>query len=219
MPFHRFGHGQLIPIAHPGDMVTIGQTLGKIGHTGNAEGAHLHYDIFKVRPANFYEYTSGLSKAQVASIYMDPSLYMKNDLPAPNTRRTGYTFLQWTGNLFHPGADINSLNDEGRDFKSPVNGQVVFVSSAGPGDHGWGNMIVVEESVAHQYDHVLAARLSGRFLLAVESHGRLWYVDQNGYKHDVGITPEDCAIFLREIADKKIPLGITNSDLDKIPLA
>lgn len=221
MPFHRFGHLKVAPLVKVGDIVKRGSQLGYVGATGHAEGPHLHYDIFKERPASFFEYVRGLSGPQVSKIYLDPALYMKDGYPAVNSLRTGYSFLQWTGGLFHPGVDINSPNDLGKPFFSPVNGKVVFVSAPknGASDHGWGNMVVVEEDRPTQRDVSFGLRLAGRFLLAVEDHGRLWYVDIDGKKHNVGITPEECSQFLRRIAEAKIPLGITNQDLDKIPLA
>lgn len=221
MPFHRFGHLKVAPLVKVGDVVKRGDKLGVIGATGNAEGPHLHYDIFKERPASFLEYVRGMSGPDVSNKYLNPAQYMKDGFPAVNSLRTGYAYLQWTGGLFHPGVDINSPNDAGKPFHSPVNGVVAFVSAPRPGepDHGWGNMVVVEETLPTPRDVSFGLRLAGRFLLAVQDHGRLWYVDQQGKKHNVGITPEECADFLRRIADAKIPLGITNGDLDKIPLA
>lgn len=218
MPFLRFGHGKLAPIVKVGDIVTRGQKIGTIGATGNAEGAHLHFDVLRNKPTDPYEYVSGFTKEQVLARYFDPASYMKDSLPAPNTLHTGYSFLQWTGNLFHSGCDINSPNDDGANYYSPVDGRVFFVSPPGGYDHGWGNMVIIEE-MDPKFDLAAGLRLAGRFLLAVQDRGRLWWVDPNGKKHDVGKTPEECADFLMKIAAQKIPLGITNADLDKIPPA
>lgn len=58
----------------------------------------------------------------------------------------------------------------------------------------------------------LTARLKGRLLLQVEDRGRIWYVDPVGsQKHEVTFA-NALELF------KKLSLGITNSDLNKIPI-
>jgi hypothetical protein len=118
--------------------------------------------------------------------------------------------------------DINSSNDDGKPLRSPTYARVVHVSTVLEAlTSGFGNFIVTEDiaSPDPSYDLTLAKRLAGRFLLAVEDHGRLWYVDQSGKRYSVGINPEECAVFLAKIAAAKVPLGISASDLSKIPKA
>lgn len=217
--YHRFGHLKEYPAVKIGDQVKRGQLLGYVGNTGNSTGAHLHYDVCKELHKLPYEYVQGMSKAKVAELYPDPSVYMKDELPCPNTLNTGWKYLQWTGSLYHPGIDINSPNDFGIPIKSPIDGRVMFIVSAKEPNHGWGNMLIIEEKNMPSTDVSFGLRLAGRFLLDVDNRGRLWYVDQNGKRYDVGITPDECSAFLRKMAGAKVPLGITSSDLNKIPLA
>lgn len=60
---------------------------------------------------------------------------------------------------------------------------------------------------------VLAASLSGRILLQVESHGEAWYVNPaDNHRYYLG-TPDDAWDLMRELG-----LGITNADLMSIPI-
>ncbi len=60
----------------------------------------------------------------------------------------------------------------------------------------------------------LATRLSGRILLQVESHGEAWYVNPvNDERYFLG-SPDDAWNLMRSLA-----LGISDSDLNQIPLA
>ena len=58
-------------------------------------------------------------------------------------------------------------------------------------------------------DKTLSKRLTGKLLLQVEQGGAIWYVDQNGYRH--GVTWNNLMDLF-----KKLSLGITNADLEKI---
>jgi len=57
----------------------------------------------------------------------------------------------------------------------------------------------------------LANRLKGRLLLQVQNRGVIWYVDMNGQRHFITIT-NVLDIF------RKLSLGITNENLDKIKI-
>lgn len=56
----------------------------------------------------------------------------------------------------------------------------------------------------------LAAQLQGKILLAVEDHGKTYFVHEDGQRYRV--TSDTAQSIFEELA-----LGITNSDLDKIP--
>lgn len=55
----------------------------------------------------------------------------------------------------------------------------------------------------------LRNKLKGKLLLAVEDHGRIWYVDKDGYRHEV--TWANLMDLFRKLA-----LGITDANLAKI---
>lgn len=217
MPYLRFGHLQKPSQLKVGQVIKRGDIIGYVGSTGHAKGSHLHLDIFRDEPVSPFEYVQGLSKERVRALYIDPAPYCKDNIPVPNTLRTGYSYLQWTGSLYHPGLDMNSPNDTGHPIYSPVDGIVYFVSPNGAGyDHGWGNLVLIKETTM---DNQLGLRLQGRFLLDVDNRGRLWYIDYNGKRWEVGKTPEECVAFLMKMAAAKIPLGIKGEDLNKIPVA
>ncbi len=60
----------------------------------------------------------------------------------------------------------------------------------------------------------LAKILSGKILLAVESHGEAWYVNPNDLKRYFLNRPIDGLTLM-----KKLGVGITNQDLTKIPIS
>ncbi|MFH1890326.1 MAG: hypothetical protein ABIJ91_02030 [Candidatus Kuenenbacteria bacterium] len=54
-------------------------------------------------------------------------------------------------------------------------------------------------------------RLKGKLLLQVQQGGAIWYIDDNGYRHNV--TWDNLMPLFQSLA-----LGITNADLSKIPV-
>ena len=56
------------------------------------------------------------------------------------------------------------------------------------------------------------ARLRGQLLLQVEDHGRIWYIDLNGKRYEVTFA-NALSLF------QKLSLGISNKDLNNIPLS
>jgi len=70
------------------------------------------------------------------------------------------------------------------------------------------------EAVVGSPNDALIARLSGRILLQVQEHGEAWYLDPvNLRRHYMG-RPSDAFNLMRSFG-----LGISNADLDKIPVA
>jgi hypothetical protein len=67
-------------------------------------------------------------------------------------------------------------------------------------------------SPAHAYQS-LSQKLSGRILLQIESHGEAWYINPIDQKKYFLGKPQDAFLFM-----KKFSIGITNSNLKKIPI-
>lgn len=58
----------------------------------------------------------------------------------------GWSYLEWTGSVYHPGDDLNKNGTSGNgDLNEPVyavsNGRVIYAANAGS---GWGNIILIE---------------------------------------------------------------------------
>lgn len=161
--YHRIGHMIEKPSVKEGQWVQRGQLIGFCGSSGNSSGPHAHYDIFNTLKRGWYVYTNGMSIGTVKGIFTDPAPYITQGLPMENTfPRAGYGFCQWvrssSGSYWHPGIDLNGVNDLGKALYAPVEGRVVHVEG-GPkwtrwlgrlirGDygHGFGNFVVIEQS-------------------------------------------------------------------------
>lgn len=72
---------------HAGETVYPKQILGYLGHTGNAVGDHLHFEVLTPAGVDFINkgirpygrYTKGLTKKQVASYWIDPLNWLKTE--------------------------------------------------------------------------------------------------------------------------------------------
>lgn len=167
--YHRLAHQLEIPPVKVGQWINYGDLIGKCGSTGNSSGPHCHYDIPLVNLGytKWRGYVRGLSKGQVRSQYADPKPFIKNNYPIKaELPLIGYKFLQPVyekGSVyFHPGQDLNGINDLGKPIYSPVEGRVVHVGVDDVGaskakspaikkylerqlNGGWGYFVVIEE--------------------------------------------------------------------------
>jgi len=159
--FHRLAHFQAPPLVKVGDWVLRGKTvLGNVGSTGNSTGPHCHYDIQNRRPTKFTSYVEGMNKAQVQNLYVNPKPFVKNGLPLANSLPlAGYGYLEYVpnGGYYHPGMDLNSINDLGKPIYAPCNGRVVYVGGKTTLNNlmskvlpkslnsGWGYFVVIEQ--------------------------------------------------------------------------
>lgn len=115
----------------------------------------------------WWSYTQGMSLAQVKAIWVDPEPFIKGDIPMPNTYpRAGWQYLQWerSNRYFHPGIDINGINDFGKPVYAPVDGRVVAVFGTSwvknalkklvkvDFNHGFGCFVVIEQDPLFRLD-------------------------------------------------------------------
>jgi murein DD-endopeptidase MepM/ murein hydrolase activator NlpD len=161
--YHHFAHLSKIMVK-PGQYVKHGDLIGYVGNSGNSTGAHLHYEVTKNKPVTWWKYVRGMSLEQVKAIYTDPSPFIKDGIPAQNSLPlAGYTYLQYvrSGNYYHPGIDVNGINDYGKPVYAPVNGRVQFVEDGSAikekmfswfrlsMNQGWGRHIWIEQDEAN----------------------------------------------------------------------
>lgn len=160
--FHRLAHFQNTPVVKVGDWIKRGQLIGHCGSTGNSSGPHAHYDcplldLFKVY-GSWRQYVYGWNLSQVKKVYDDPIKFCKNGNPMnAEYPLVGFKYLQGVrdakGIYFHPGLDLNGINDLGKPIYSPVEGRVIHVEGMTmlgkifPRflNGGWGCFIVIEE--------------------------------------------------------------------------
>lgn len=167
--YHRHGHLKTAPLVKNGDWVKRGQLIGYVGTSGASSGPHLHYDVFSCSAevvkalGGFTFYVYGWSLQRVKSLFIDPTPFIAGGIPAEwSLPMNGYHFLERVNDVkhgvyYHPGEDVNGLNDYGKPVYSPVDGRVVYVQA--PTDRiwnklfgwlawgkGWGNMVVIEQA-------------------------------------------------------------------------
>ena len=211
--FHHLAHLQKI-LVKEGDEVKRGDIIGAVGNTGTTY-SHIHYEVHKKKPARWTQYTRWMTYQQVIDQYADPNDWIDKIEMVPGRYETygGYEFLDiinWMGQL-HPGVDINhgwGNDDLGSPVKSPCDGKIVYI---GVLEGGWGNHTYIEEKP--QIDPVFAASQAGKMFLQVEDKGQAWYVTPEGVRVFMGSTPTEMLEFV-----KKNAIGITNNDLNKIPI-
>lgn len=157
---HHICHLLKPPEVKAGRYVRRGQLIGYVGNTGHSTGPHVHYEVMWNRPPSWTYYPTKLARDAVAKLYMNPSVFIRDGIPAAYTY-TGTGFLRWDGTVFHPAIDINSPNDLGKPVFSPINGRVQFSAGASfirnwlgklvPSvyNNGFGNHLWIEQDEAN----------------------------------------------------------------------
>lgn len=152
----HYGHLSKI-LVNQGQYVKRGTLIGYIGSSGQSSGPHLHVEIMREKPKTWHQYVHGLAYHQVKWLYEDPNPYIKDGVPAENSfPHAGYGYLQYVrnGNYWHPGVDVNGINDLGKPVYALFNGRTQFVEGLTPiknwlgkitgysdWNGGWGNHI------------------------------------------------------------------------------
>lgn len=224
MPYHRLAHLDTIAkYIKSGVKIRRGDSLGTVGKSGT-HFAHLHYAVMRSKPERWTQYvftpTGPLTKEQMLVRYFDPTKWIDKaaKIPAAYTTYGGYEFLDpinTAGTAYHEGMDINDRfgdQDLGNPIRSPCTGEIVYV---GRNDGGFGNQIWIYEDDINQHpaiDMTFAKNVAGRMFLAVEANGEVWYIDPDGVRYYMGGSPDELFDFI-----KKMAVGISNADLNKIP--
>lgn len=158
--YHRIGHMMETPAVKVGQWVKRGDVLGRCGSTGKSTGPHAHYDVpLRDMGPKWTAYVYGMSLAQVKAAYGDPHPFIKGGVPMKaEYPQLGFQYLQAVrgpqGVYYHPGVDLNGVDDLGKAIVSPVEGRVVHVAGMPSWlpkalqaslNSGWGNFVVVEE--------------------------------------------------------------------------
>ena len=126
--------------------------IGTLGDGNGQYYAHLHFSISEgLTPAQLKAYISGWPSKKVRTFYRDPRSveFEKMFGRKMDVGNFGYDWLQWIGYGYHPGVDVNGLgggnSDFGYVFKSSCDGTVIFEERTWFKNHGWGNLILIEE--------------------------------------------------------------------------
>lgn len=145
--YHLFAHNLENKVKVGDTIKAYDKVIGTIGNAGGVYYAHLHYSISEgLTPANLLSYVNGWTKDQVKNSFTEPKIDPKMFDKEVDVGNMGWGWLDNYGQGYHPGVDINGLGggntDLGYEFKSPVDGEVIYAQDAGI---GWGRVIIIEE--------------------------------------------------------------------------
>lgn len=141
--FPHYAHAKTLFVKQ-GQAVKRGQVLGLVGKTGTGS-PHLHFETKRdlINGVNFYPYWK--TRGWINQHYANPSdiLAMPGFVSPMVWDRLGYDYLQWAGNVWHPGKDLNfgwGSQDEGMPFIAIRDGLVRYAAF----NSGWGNHVILE---------------------------------------------------------------------------
>jgi hypothetical protein len=155
MQYHRYGHAKE-HFVKLGDKVKKGQKILSIG-TGNGQwSAHCHYDQPMQKLADWTGYVFGMTVDKVRAQYADPTKDIKTVMPEYDHMGFGYLEHANYGTAskpnycYHPGVDLNGKGAGNADLGDPIysacDGIVVFDYDDTGLDHGWGRLLVIQET-------------------------------------------------------------------------
>jgi len=151
MRYHLFAHNDKNLVKKGDKVIKYKTKIGTIGTGNGAYYAHLHHSVSEgLTVAQLRSYIVNWSKEKVLKYYEKPTCdYAKMFGRKMDMGKAGYDWLQWIGNGYHPGLDVNGTgggnSDVGYEFKSSCDGTVIYVSDTTTKD-GWGKMVIVEEA-------------------------------------------------------------------------
>lgn len=165
-----------------------GDLLGRCGKTGTIS-PHCHYEVMKDKPKKWTGYVWGMSVQEVAKTYIDPKMYLTDELPM-KWNAVGYGFLspisEGQKRGYHPGIDLNwgsGSQDFGFAIRASTDGVVVYMGQ-NPKDGSWGNHLWWKEetSMPDLYDNCLIQETeqSGSFALVYGGKKHLVVADRAG---------------------------------------
>lgn len=147
---HLFAHNSKFLIKVGDKVRAYDEWIGEIGNAGGYYYAHLHYSESEgLTDAQLKSYVIGWSKAEVEKYYREPTIDRDKMFNNPvDNGEAGYSWLQSIGGRGnHPGIDYNGFgggnSDYGYKFKSPVDGEVIFIGDWGS---GWGKVIIIDDN-------------------------------------------------------------------------
>lgn len=198
--FHHIAHMKDKPNLSAGQIINRFDLIGYVGKTGT-KYAHCHYEVAKSKPPTWNFYPIGLTKQQVASLYLDPIEFMVDGLPCLNTSPdAGYGFLDWTGEVYHPARDLNSgIGDQdlGNPIQSPIYGRVVYIGYTV--NHltklGWGWHIWIEQLNERKFMNFQAIKFDDDSTIFLLSGNSLFpFAGEAAYLHAGGIFGKEIVV-------------------------
>jgi hypothetical protein len=163
MAKHLFAHNSKNLVKLGDKVKAYDNYIGEIGNANGAWFSHLHYSASMwLTVAEIKSYVNGWTVAEVKKYYREPSIDRDKMFEKKvDNGDAGYDWLQTISNGSpHPGRDYNGFgggdSDYGYKFKSPVDGEVVFVGDWGS---GWGKVIIIDDTIMSDKNYYIKSDL------------------------------------------------------------